>query len=267
MEHTGNASAVTAEVQDLATGAEEWAPRITASWQKLVSAIIDTGPLLLQAKADMPHGSFQKMIEQDLPFGPRTARMLMAIASHPVLQNGNNVAVLPPSWGTQAVLSQIPEDAFRVHIDTGKVHPKMTRAEAVALRGPSRKPKRPSLARKVAKPEPTPKWDNLDELAKGGHSSHQVARQFGVGRAQVMRKAAELGVTFRADQILGRTRHLDHNRILRDVAGTLESLVPSGCGLVNLAKVDRDVLAECIDVIDAAMRQLNRFRKRLKEEG
>jgi hypothetical protein len=47
----------------------QWAARISAAWQKSVDGIIDTGHLLLAAKADpkMRHGEWGTMVESDLP--------------------------------------------------------------------------------------------------------------------------------------------------------------------------------------------------------
>jgi hypothetical protein len=49
----------------------------------LTTAIFRTGETLHAAKADLPHGEFQAMIERDLTFGPRMARHYMQIAGAP----------------------------------------------------------------------------------------------------------------------------------------------------------------------------------------
>jgi hypothetical protein len=57
----------------------EWAAPISAAWQKSVDSIIETGRLLLAAKADpkMQHGEWGTMVESDLPFNRHTAHKLM----------------------------------------------------------------------------------------------------------------------------------------------------------------------------------------------
>ena len=59
---------------------QEHVKLICAAWQRGVESIVETGERLHQAKADpdMPHGSFEAMIQSKLPFGPRTAQRLMA---------------------------------------------------------------------------------------------------------------------------------------------------------------------------------------------
>ena len=88
---------------------QDWPSRISARWQQSVEAVLDVGQMLLDAKAELEHGSFEAMVEDDLPFGSRTARMLMSIASHPVLSNRKHVSVLPASWGTLYDLSRLPD--------------------------------------------------------------------------------------------------------------------------------------------------------------
>ena len=65
---------------------DEWADRITSTWRKSVGAIIETGKLLIEAKAALPHGGFEAMVRGVLfPFNIRSAQMLMKIAEHPTL--------------------------------------------------------------------------------------------------------------------------------------------------------------------------------------
>ena len=63
---------------------EEWTSLICSAWQKGVELILETGQMLIQAKEELEHGTFQNMVQLKLPFGSRTARRLMTIARHPV---------------------------------------------------------------------------------------------------------------------------------------------------------------------------------------
>lgn len=58
----------------------------------------------------LPHGAFLEMVERELPFSQRTARMLMAIGRNAVLSNRHHGADLPPSWRTLYELSRLPEE-------------------------------------------------------------------------------------------------------------------------------------------------------------
>ena len=57
------------------------------------------------------------MVEQDLPFGPRTAQRLIAIAASPALSNATHVSLLPTAWGTRYELSRLPEEQLEISDD------------------------------------------------------------------------------------------------------------------------------------------------------
>lgn len=116
-----------------------WAARIAACWQASVRAILEVGRLLSQAKQDLPHGSFGKMIESDLPFGARTAQMLMAIAADNRLSDTKHVSHLPASWGTLYELTKLDDDQFERKIADGTIRADMERQE-IAPKDPDNEP-------------------------------------------------------------------------------------------------------------------------------
>jgi hypothetical protein len=83
------------------------------------------------AKADrkMVHGEFEAMVEKDLPFRPRTARMLMAIARDERLTDRKHVSVLPPSWGTLYLLTKLTGEEFEARLAAGLIRPDLERNE------------------------------------------------------------------------------------------------------------------------------------------
>jgi len=85
-----------------------WAEKICAAWQKTTASIIETGQLLVEAQSQLPHGSWETMVRERLPFSPRAAQMLMEVARHPVIANPKHVSLLPAHWST---LYQITRDA------------------------------------------------------------------------------------------------------------------------------------------------------------
>ncbi len=111
------------------TRPEYWISRISGVWQQSVKAIIETGHLLTMAKTQLPHGKFGTMIESDLPFGARTAQMLMAIALDPRLQKRNTVSHLPPSWGSLYELTKLDDREFDRRLKDGTICPDMDRAD------------------------------------------------------------------------------------------------------------------------------------------
>jgi len=111
-----------------------WSSRICAAWQKSVEGIIEVGRLLIEAKAELAHGSFERMIETELPFSTSKARMLMAIAAHPRLANRERVHALPPSWGTLYELTKLDHESFALAEKEGLIRPDLERKEVIAFR-------------------------------------------------------------------------------------------------------------------------------------
>ena len=108
--------------------------RITKLWNQQVETILETGRLLREAKGELdspglPHGEFGVMVAKQLPFGARTAQMLMTIARHPILSNAKYVSHLPPCWGTLYDLASIPDCELIDLIETNQIHPGMERAD------------------------------------------------------------------------------------------------------------------------------------------
>jgi hypothetical protein len=101
---------------------KQWAMAISVSWTKTVRAILETGRLLIKAKDALKHGEFGPMIESDLPFGPRTAEQLMAIARNPILSNANHGSHLPCSWRTLYELSRLPDKILQAKLDDGSLN-------------------------------------------------------------------------------------------------------------------------------------------------
>ena len=122
------------DVLDIATPDERvdyWAREITAAWQ---SSVEECGSRIAAAKEDLPHGNFISMIEDRLPFGRKTAHMLMTVARDPLLSNVQFTRHLPPDWYTLYRLStlKLAPPEFQAWIDDGRIHAAMR-----LLAGPS----------------------------------------------------------------------------------------------------------------------------------
>lgn len=114
--------------QDVA-GADAWARRIGGAWQKSIDAIFETGRLIAEAKAALPHGEFEKMVDSDLPFAGSTARRLMMIAKDDKLANRAHAHVLPSSWATLYELTKLDTETFERRIKEGSIRPDMQRRD------------------------------------------------------------------------------------------------------------------------------------------
>jgi N6-adenosine-specific RNA methylase IME4 len=114
--------------------AADYAEAIEGCWRRSIEAYIEAGALLIRAKQALPHGEFQAMVDENLPFGARTAQRLMAIAGDERLTNPTRVSLLPASWGSAYELTRFDDDALDTHFRDGTIRPEMERQEVVSLR-------------------------------------------------------------------------------------------------------------------------------------
>lgn len=148
--------------------AEEWADQISRQLAKSVESIIEVGRLLVKAKAKLDHGEWCRLFDEGLvPFGVRSAQMLMAVATNPQLSNTKHVSYLPPSWGTLYALTRVDDkrlsDAFR----DGEITPAMPRKAVTALLPP--KKTRGATTDMAA--------DDVTDLSTQAYTSLEPARQ------------------------------------------------------------------------------------------
>jgi hypothetical protein len=74
-----------------------------------------------------------------------TAERYMAMASNSVMRNSAHARIFPRSFYIRSVLAMIPESRLQAFIDAGRIHPKLTREEAEALRKRAGAASRPRL--------------------------------------------------------------------------------------------------------------------------
>jgi hypothetical protein len=74
-----------------------------------------------------------------------TAEKYMAIANNSVMRNSAHAQIWPRSFYVRYLLSTIPESRLQELIDAGRIHPKLTRDEAEALRKRAGAASRPRL--------------------------------------------------------------------------------------------------------------------------
>jgi hypothetical protein len=108
----------------------QWSELIKASWRNCVEAIICTGQLLNEAKAELGHGHWQEMARHDLPFSLRQAEMLMRIANDARIAKNENFAFLPPSVPVLYELTKLDDKTFNAMKAEGSINPSMTKLVA-----------------------------------------------------------------------------------------------------------------------------------------
>jgi hypothetical protein len=105
-----------------------YANRIGAAWRKAVESIIETGRILVEAKAALS-GRFIGFVQSRLGMSPRTAERLMAIAADTWITDSTHVSSLPPSWGTLYQIATLSVAERERLIETGVICPDMQRAD------------------------------------------------------------------------------------------------------------------------------------------
>lgn len=128
----------------------DFGAKITAAWQKTVEAIFEVGQLLCEAKAALPHGEFEAMVEKSCPFNIRTAQRLMQIASNEVLSEATHGSHLPASWRTLHELARWEPKELRHALSNHWIKPELERREVEPLHRRVRK----ALGMRVRAPKP-----------------------------------------------------------------------------------------------------------------
>src|SRR5262245_13636527 len=118
----------------------QWAKRINAIWQEaagnMLRAIFALGDELIKAKEGpdkLPHGEFQKMVQEDLDFTARTAQRIMAVARDKRITKATHGSLLPPEWHTLYLLSRLDDGTFNRLLKDGTIRPDMQRNEVAKI--------------------------------------------------------------------------------------------------------------------------------------
>jgi N6-adenosine-specific RNA methylase IME4 len=116
---------------ELTAARQKWSGKINAAWQKSVAGILETGELLILAKADedLPHGEWLPMVESDLIFGKSTAQKLMKIAGDNRLLKAEYTPLLPPAWGTLFELTRLKGGEWGIAEKRGLIRPDVEQKE------------------------------------------------------------------------------------------------------------------------------------------
>jgi hypothetical protein len=131
--------------------ADWYAAEVLKYWNQSIQGILNAGLALIEAKSQLEHGEWLKMIGGKLPFGHTTVVRLMQIARDPRLSNIAISQHLPVNWTTLSQLTMVPDAVFDDAIIDGRINATMTGAQAKALlnepppTNPSPSPKIPEL--------------------------------------------------------------------------------------------------------------------------
>lgn len=133
-----------------ARGRAAFTKLITEVWQdKQLEAVFQTGNYLETAKAELVHGEWTAMVNNDLPFGRQQAFMLITVATDDRIRDVKHALHLPTHLTTLYELTKVDDETFAAAIADGRINPRMERKDALALR-PNR-PRKPSKKRERSK--------------------------------------------------------------------------------------------------------------------
>lgn len=127
-----------------------WAERIRDSYGLVVKNVLETGQLLIEAKAALDHGTFEAMISTDLPFSASTARRFMIIGKCDRFQDRAHAHELPSSWATLYELTKLDDETYSQYLADGTISPDLERATVTQKIKADRRAERESeLAEKI----------------------------------------------------------------------------------------------------------------------
>ena len=112
---------------------EDFAREISTLWKRAQATFLTIGEYLTLAKAKLPHGEFNSMIERDLPFSPNTGFQIRMAAE--AVKSGRLVAsTLPNNYSTIYQISTLPDHALEQAKKSGLLRPDVRRSEIVAFK-------------------------------------------------------------------------------------------------------------------------------------
>jgi hypothetical protein len=104
--------------------------------------------------------------------------------------------------------------------------------------------------------------EQVRRLAAKAATSQQIAAAIGVKPDVVRRLAAEEHIEIKADEVIGRVRRIDSNRIVHKTVDALEALA-STVAMVEFDCLEADDVAEWVASLRRSLRTLQRFTKEL----
>jgi hypothetical protein len=133
--------------------AAQYVAKIRTSYLKTVRSILDTATLLLEARAKVPHGMFERMfhdhkqpIRNPLPFSHNTANRLMAIGKRFKGLKSATLQTLPASYAALYELSHLPARVLTRLAKQGTINGDLTVQEVQKIVATHRPPRQAESA-------------------------------------------------------------------------------------------------------------------------
>ncbi|MBF0187024.1 MAG: DUF3102 domain-containing protein [Magnetococcales bacterium] len=133
--------------------------------QAYVEAIVDAGRAINEAKEQLPHGSFDDLLDDQLSISRSKAFKYRKIALDHRLSNVSPGKHLPPNWTILYELTKLSDVQFDHAVAAGKINPEMRREQARRLLGikDQKSLPAPTESKDKAKPALNPQSDEPEQ--------------------------------------------------------------------------------------------------------
>jgi hypothetical protein len=112
---------------------EDYVATVTALWNRARDCFVAIGRALEQAKARLPHGEFERMVANDLPFNKSVAHQIRVAAA--AVSSGRLPArQLPGNYTTIYHLATLDAEALSQAEKAGLFRPNLRRSEVIAFK-------------------------------------------------------------------------------------------------------------------------------------
>lgn len=108
------------------------------------------------------------------------------------------------------------------------------------------------------------KWQTVIDLANDRYTSAQIAKRVGMTEDGLRAGARKKGITFPADEVLGRTKRINGLEVLERIVSSIEA-DESVLGLIEFEDIAPEQAAEWLERLASPLRAINRMKNRLKE--
>lgn len=174
--------------------------------------------------------------------------------------------------GTYALADGVPDGDFEGALGEAKSEGNLSRANVVRKIRQRRGAASSVPGTAVPVPDPADRSpeaaerrrDLIAEMAARGMTSRQIAGRLGIAGQRVRQVARDHGITIGADALVGRTRRLDSNRIVRETVHALEGMVLA-IELADAARLDPAEAPEWAASMTRSLRVLSKFVRQMKE--
>ena len=177
-------------------------------------------------------------------------------------------AVVKGTEDDDPAVREVAEQALDEMDRTGKVTPAFDRLARATGRKAAYDGRRKKPVEETANGRST--GDRLErarlirQYASEGYTSRQMAKKVGVTVETVRAIARDHDIEIPADRLISKTHHINSTRVARETVFAIEGAA-AGLDLIDYDDIDPSEVAEWATSLDASLRDINRFARKIKE--